>query len=145
MSKFLDVNELNIDDQDVLVATLEQDMRYRGAISGIDVESHEEAQHLYGYAGDMRAEVAEVIVRRHWVGGLSNDIGFKRQESGNFKPIISQYDSHHYNDQWIDKLSYNYAQRKYEKEMLMQGFILQNKTVNTDGTVDMQFIQQGAF
>ena len=47
-----------------------------------DVEVHETAQHLYGYQGDVREQIAEVIIRREYIGVASNDIGFKRQDDG---------------------------------------------------------------
>ena len=39
------------------------------------VEDHEAAQPLYGYQGDQRAQTAEVIIRRKFIGRASNDIG----------------------------------------------------------------------
>lgn len=44
-----------------------------------NVEYHETAQHLYGYQGDVRPETAEIIIRKQYIGSMSNDIGFKRQ------------------------------------------------------------------
>lgn len=48
------------------------------------IEIHETAQPLYGYQGDRRSDTAEVIIRRKYIGRMSNDVGFKRQENGNF-------------------------------------------------------------
>lgn len=61
--------------------------------SGGKVEVHEEAQALYGYHGDKRAEKANVIIRRNNTGiQSSNDIGFAKQADGTYKPIVSEYD-----------------------------------------------------
>src|SRR6266702_3363742 len=141
MSKFLDINELVIDDQDCFVATLREDVTFNHAL-GVPVEVHEVATNLFGYLGDMRPEKAEIIIRQEYVGGSSNDLGFKRTEIG-FKPSISEFDSHQYNAAWQDTVSQRYAERKYEANMFQQGFGLQSKTVNTDGTTSMEFAQIG--
>ncbi len=46
------------------------------------VEVNEKATNLYGYQGDKREQVAEIIIRRKNVGSSSNDIGFKQNEDG---------------------------------------------------------------
>ena len=43
-------------------------------------EVHIEPQHLQGYQGDNRAQKAHIIVRRKYVGGSSNDLGFLYDE-----------------------------------------------------------------
>jgi len=58
------------------------------------VEVHDEPHHLYGYQGDKRKQTAEVIVRRQFISGLSNDLGFKLNErTGCYEMIVSEYDS----------------------------------------------------
>ena len=58
------------------------------------VEVHDEPHHLYGYQGDKRKQMAEVIVRRQFISGLSNDLGFKLNErTGCYEMIVSEYDS----------------------------------------------------
>jgi hypothetical protein len=56
------------------------------------IEVHDEAQHLVGYQGDQRKDKANVIIRRKYVGGASNDLGFVLQEDGTYKAIVSEYD-----------------------------------------------------
>src|SRR4028118_1606499 len=70
-----------IKNQDALVKAL-ADVGFK------DVEVHETAQHLYGYQGDVRQQTAEVIIRREYIGRVSNDMGFKRQENGQFEAIF---------------------------------------------------------
>ena len=41
------------------------------------IEDHENPQNLYGFQGDKREETAEIIIRRKYIGKLSNDIGFQ--------------------------------------------------------------------
>ncbi len=50
-----------------------------------------EALSLYGYQGDKRPETAQIIVRRKFIGGASNDLGFQKTEAG-YIPVISEYD-----------------------------------------------------
>jgi hypothetical protein len=88
------------------------------------VEVHEEAQHLYGYQGDQRAQAAEVIIRRRYVGHASNDIGFKRQPDGKFEAIISQFDRAKCSQAWLDRLTQNYAYHTARAKLEEQGFIL---------------------
>lgn len=57
-----------------------------------EIEVHEQAQTLYGYKGDKRPETAHVIIRRQFVGGSSNDIGFVRHPDGRFTAIVSEFD-----------------------------------------------------
>lgn len=76
---------------------------------GYAAEVHAEAQHLYGFQGDQRKETAEIIVRRAVIGGASNDIGFKRGETGSFGALISEYDSCRHGDHWLKTLKQEYA------------------------------------
>ncbi len=47
---------------------------------------------LFGYGGDQRAEVAEVVVRRRWLHSASNDLGFTKTAAG-YVPIVSEWDA----------------------------------------------------
>jgi hypothetical protein len=143
MSKNLTLDELEITDQALLVATLEEDMTFRGCGKGASVENHRTSQHLFGYAGDQRKETAEVIVRREFVGGASNDLGFKRQESGRFSPIISAFDSRYHNAAWLDELSQRYSERRYSQDMYQQGYALSTSVPNADGSTSLVFVAAG--
>lgn len=85
------------------------------------IEIHSDPQHLFGYHGDQRAEVAHIIIRRAHVGSNANDIGFVKKDDGTYEAIISEFDSHKYCAQWIGKLKGHYAFRVVEKEMLAYG------------------------
>lgn len=145
MSKFLKINELNITDQQMLVATLLEDMTFQKQVGGAEtlVESHEEPVHLFGYEGELRPETGEVVVRRQFIGDFANDLGFKRRKSGNFRPIISEYDAHYYNASWIETLSQKYGERNYAQEMYNNGFSLSSKVVLEDGSTEMTFAPMG--
>lgn len=70
-----------------------------------EAELHEVPQHLYGYHGDRRPEVAHVIVRRDRVGPSSNDIGFLRGPDGQWEAIISEFDQSRHDALWQRKLA----------------------------------------
>ena len=59
---------------------------------GYVFEEHKTAQQLYGYAGDLREQVAHIIIRRKYVGSAANDVGFVRKANGNYELIISEFD-----------------------------------------------------
>jgi hypothetical protein len=99
------------------------------------VEVHQEAQHLYGYQGDIRSETAEVIVRRKHIGALSNDIGFKQQADGSFEAIISDYDQTRYSQKWLNHLMQRYAYHALMTIAPTAGFAIEEEEVLADGTI----------
>lgn len=84
-----------------------------------------------------------MIVRREFVGGASNDLGFKRQESGRFSPIISAFDTRYYNTAWLDELSQRYSERSYSQEMYQNGYALSTSVPNADGSTSLVFVTMG--
>jgi len=113
-----------------LVAAL-QAMGYK------NVEVHEQAQPLYGYQGDRRPESAEVIIRRQYVGGAANDVGFKRQASGEFQAIISEFDRRaHCPPSWLQRLNYEYARNLIEDQM--------QREVENDRIVERETLPNGS-
>lgn len=91
------------------------------------VEAHQEAQHLYGYRGDVRAQTAEVIVRRKYIGRASNDIGFKKGDDGVYHAIISDFDKRTYSQAWLNRLTQRYAYHVTRAKLEEQGFTLVNE------------------
>lgn len=68
-------------------------------------------QHLIGYHGDTREEVADIIFRQSFInanlsGGASNDVGFARRDDGTIEAIVSKYDS----GRWWDEAKNRYWQ-----------------------------------
>lgn len=88
------------------------------------VETHAEPQALVGYRGDARASRAEVIIRRRYVGGASNDIGFARNPDGTLSAIISDFDRKSYDVAWLGRLTQRYAYRLARKTLAAQDFDL---------------------
>lgn len=100
-----------------------------------EVEVHETAQHLYGYQGDLRSQTAEVIIRRQYIGSASNDIGFKRQENGQFEAIISEYDRNKYSQEWLNGLTQRYGYHMLMETAPEQGFSIEEEETLEDGTI----------
>jgi hypothetical protein len=74
------------------------------------IEVHGEAQHLYGYQGDVREQTAHVIVRRNFMVGAANDLGFVQEADGSFTALVSDYDSRQQcKPEWMASLKQNYA------------------------------------
>ncbi|MBD2013069.1 DUF1257 domain-containing protein [Microcoleus sp. FACHB-53] len=100
-----------------------------------NVEVHETAQHLYGYQGDIQPQMAEVIIRREYIGHASNDIGFKRQEDGQFEAIISEYDCYKYSQEWLNRLTQRYGYHALMATAPTQGFSIEEEETLEDGTI----------
>ncbi len=121
MSHFT-IIQTQIVESDALVQAL-QDLGFG------QVEVHAIAQQLYGYRGDLRQQTAEVIIRRKFIGRLSNDIGFKRQDNGTFDAIISGFDRKKYSQKWLNNLSQRYAYHAAKAKLEDRGFNLISEEV----------------
>lgn len=106
-----------------------------------EVQHHDKAVQLEGYHGDKRADTAEIVIPRRAVGGMSNDIGFKKQQDGTYKAIISQYDSNKYNNDWLADLNRKYAEKKIHKVAKVNGLQFVGKKVATDGSFKLSFVK----
>lgn len=114
------------------------------------IEVHEKAQQLYDYKGrpthyvDPKGDRANIIVRRQFVGGAANDLGFKlNEETGTYDAIISDYDSGKHNSKWLSGLKTNYSEKTLIKTCRNQGLkFLGKKVVN--GKIQMQWLDTRA-
>lgn len=107
MSKYLVFDDIVFKDRRLLLAAL-ADLGYAEVEEG-------ETLSLYGYGGDRRAETAEIVIRRHLVGPLSNDLGFKRTEQG-YLPLVSEYDQQTLLDgHFLVRLRTAYSERVVEE------------------------------
>jgi hypothetical protein len=122
-------------DQAALVAALKE--------MGLDVESHSVPQHLLGYQGDIRPEIAEVIVRRKFVGRASNDIGFVRGKDGTFRAIVSEYDRKKYGEAWLGQVNVRYSRKIAVAKMTAQGLRLAEDEERPDGSHLLVFTRGG--
>jgi hypothetical protein len=99
---------------------------------------HDKAQQLEGFQGDKREQTAEVVIPRRYVGGASNDIGFKEQKDGTYEAIISGYDKSRYNTDWLKKLGKRYARHKVMKEVADQGFTVESEEIDENGEIHIE-------
>lgn len=103
MSKYLQFDDIVFKDRRLLLAAL-TDVGYAEVEEG-------QVLPLYGYHGDKRTETAELVVRRKYIGSLSNDIGFTRTPSG-YVPILSEYDQRTlHGGRFLVKLRTAYSER----------------------------------
>lgn len=61
--------------------------------------------------GDVRAQKANLIIRRRFVGVASNDIGFLI-EGGKATAFISEFDSRTYSQKWQKSLRQTYSKNE---------------------------------
>lgn len=116
MSRYCEV-QTNFQDGDALVDALME----TGKWTAEQIEVHNTPQNLFGYRGDRRSQKAHIIIRRKHVGSLSNDLGFVRNEDGEYEAIISEYDSRKYGKAWIGRLTGNYAYHRVRREQESRG------------------------
>lgn len=79
--------------------------------------------------------MAEVIIRRQYIGAASNDIGFKQQNDGQFEAIISEYDCQQYSQEWLNKLTQRYGYHTLLATAPEQGFTVEEEETLADGTI----------
>jgi len=104
------------------------------------VEIHRTPQALYGYRGDVRAQKANIIIRREHVGSYANDIGFERQPNGSYRAWISEFDQTRtsggtrYDDKWLGQLKQAYGVEKTRLEAKKRGYRVSEQKLD-DGRV----------
>ena len=110
-----------------------------------EVEVHSAPTQLIDFQGkathylDESGDKAEIIIRRKHVGGAANDIGFTKDSSGNYKAIISAYDSSKHNQKWLDNLCKDYLVEKATSIMTEEGAELTESETLSNGSIRMKF------
>lgn len=94
------------------------------------IEVHNEPQTLIDYCGKPRPQKAHIIIRRKFVGGAANDVGFIRGANGKFEAIISSYDSSKHNAKWMTGLTKTYAEHALIKQAPRLGLRFIGKQIN---------------
>lgn len=118
-------------------------MKALGDAGYTEVEIHEVAQNLFGYHGDVRSEKANIIVRRKYVGQSANDLGFVKSADGTYAAIVSEFDSHKHNADWMRALKQHYTERvdmKLAKKTGLQ--LMSRKVIEVNGKkrIQLQFL-----
>ena len=100
-----------------------------------EVEIHAEAQPLVGWLGDRRETLANVIVRKKFVGPASNDIGFLQTASGYFEARISDFDGFRFGPAWMRALTQRYAYHVTREMLAEQQIDTVQESREQDGTI----------
>jgi len=129
MSHYSEV-QIELTDEGCLVAALGR-LGFDGK-----VEVYKEAQPLYGYQGDIRAQKAHLIIRRQHVGPAANDLGFERQPDGKYRIWVSDYDRKYnrYDDAWMGRLKQAYGVEKAKAEAKKKGYRVSEQKLD-DGRI----------
>jgi len=101
-------------------ACIKQSLKELGYI----FEEHSVAQRLYGYQGDLRQQVANIIVRRAHVGPAANDVGFHKTKDGKYELLISEFDRRKGSTSecnFLHKLKQLYTKHKMVKKLKNMG------------------------
>lgn len=107
MSKYMTFTGTAFKDRECLLKAL--------AECGYGTVEEGEALSLYGYQGDRRPETAQIVVRRKFIGGASNDLGFQKTDAG-YVPVISEYDQRYMmQGKFLTALRTNYNLKSAEK------------------------------
>jgi len=133
--------EFDIDHLEEMLAALKE--MFKGG-----VEYHKDGDALIGFQGDNRAKAkvgspdyappCEVIVRKKFVGGSSNDIGFKLQPNGKFRAIVSEFDrGHHFGTPLQNKVQMDYSLAVGEKTLKAKGFSEIERIKMDDGSIKL--------
>lgn len=108
------------------------------------VELHDQASCLYGYQGDARAQKANIIVRRKYVGSAANDLGWELQEDGTYAAHISDYDRGRYGKKWQEDLEMHYGVEQAKNAFSAEGWSFQ-ESVDNEGNIQLLGQRMGGF
>jgi len=117
------------------IASADHLVRALGDMGFRDVEIHREPQPLVGWLGDSRKTVANLIIRKRFIGPASNDIGFVQTPSGYFKAQISDFDRFRFGEGWLRHLSQRYAYHVATDMLDQQEFETVEEARDRDGTI----------
>jgi len=143
MSHFSTVEcEFDIDHLDEMIAALEKEFK-----KGL-VVYNEKGTDMYGYQGDNRSKLkstsadysppCEVVVKKEYVGGSSNDVGFKLQPNGKFRAIVSEFDrGHNFGTARQNKVQVDYSEKVGEKTLKAKGFTEIERIKMDDGSIKL--------
>ena len=128
-------------DRECLVKAL-NDMGYE------HVEVHDDAVQLGDWHGhtthyfDPTGDKANIIVRRRFIGGLPNDLGFLwNAETKSFDSVISEYDGNKHNSSWLGRLTAKYAAHRVQKSVKALGFVNKVAPVRKNGKLILQVVR----
>ena len=104
---------------------------------GYKPEVHETPTQLFGFSGDRRRQVANIILPKRQVGAASNDIGFLRQSDGTYLVHVSAFDKNRW-DLKFPELVKHYAQGVVEKIIQHGPYQWDSQTVDEKGVTTIR-------
>ncbi len=112
---------------------------------GVKVELAEDVKvnslGMYGYHGDLRPETCAVRIPRHYVGNVSNDVGFE-WTGQNYQAIVSEYDqSATFTEQRMNQLKQRYALHEIRRQAKAKGYTLREFT-QPDGVMRITCVRR---
>lgn len=116
---------------------LEQALAEVGEQLGFEFQRYATPQPLVGYQGDQRANRAEFIIRKRFVGRSSNDMGWAIQADGTYALIISEFDKRQSRAREIvNAVADGHATVRAESLARAKGYTTQRR-VNAQGQVQV--------
>ena len=142
MSKYGTAETIMTDPDDLISALCEMGWKRD------QIEKHSTPQQLIDFQDnpthylDATGDKAEIIIRRQYVPGVSNDIGFKRNPvTGRFEAIISEYDTMRHDALWRKRLEVNYAEKHCITTAKKQGLRFAGYGQKKQGKRELLFVQ----
>ena len=97
---------------------------------GYTPEVHKAAAPLHGYMGDERPERAHIIIRRQQLDSASNDIGFAKDNNGQYRAVVSEYDkSIGFDHAWLGRVAQAYKERQTMAVAKAEGYVFRGREV----------------
>ena len=104
------------------------------------IEVHETPQTLIDYHGQPRPQRGTIIIRRKYVGGQANDIGFNKNAEGFYEAHVSDYDQRRHGPVWMTAVKKSYAEHGLIKQSACMGLVyLGTKVDEVTGLKKVQF------
>jgi hypothetical protein len=128
MSHFTEVElEMTGSEESVIRALCEMQWRGCKKLTRDQILYTKERKNLRGYHGDVREQLAHIIIDRRQVGSLSNDIGLEKMSNGRWKLHVSEFDNSYYNANWQKRLLSEWAVQRIGCEAENRGYSWQKQ------------------
>jgi hypothetical protein len=98
---------------------------------------------LYGYDDDARPERAALVIRRHNIESMANDMGFALRPDGTFEAIISDFDSGvgRRGLEILNRVKQAYGVHEVTRKARLQGYSVQ-RVAAPGGSIRLQLIKR---
>jgi len=97
---------------------------------GYQVDVHPEGAALNSYYSDQEAKIANIIIRRDQLRGAYGDVGFVRQQDGQFAMIKDELDEYRgYGARWLGRVQQLYKEKQTSAMARAKGYTLKSREV----------------